>query len=103
LSCDYQANIRKEIIDSRIWYDREKDESTYKRDLKKRIELLIWVIENMNNNGTDICKTIESRMDEIINKIKKTNSIFELDPLDSELRTLNWILFQVCSNEKVNR
>ena len=38
-------------------------------------------------------------MDEIIIKIKKTNSIFELDPLDSELRILNWILYQICSNE----
>jgi hypothetical protein len=42
---------------------------------------------------------IESRMDEIITKIKKSDSIFELDPLDSELRILNWILYQVCSNE----
>ena len=77
------------------WIDREKDESTYKRDLKKRIELMIWVLENMNNDGTDICKIIESRMDVIITKIKKTDSIFELDPLDSELRILNWILYQV--------
>jgi hypothetical protein len=64
-----------------------------------RIELMIWVLENMNNHGTDICKIIESRLNEIINKIKKTDSIFELDPLDSELRILNWILYQVCSNK----
>ena len=92
--------LQKEIQDSKIWYDREKDESTYKRDLKKRIELMIWVLENMNNGGTDICKILESRMDEIIIKIKKTESIFELDPLDSELRILNWILYQVCNNEE---
>jgi hypothetical protein len=92
--------LENEIKDSKIWYDREKDESTYKRDLKKRIELMIWVLENMNNDGTDICKIIENRMDEIIVKIKKTDSIFELDPLDSELRILNWILYQVCSNDK---
>lgn len=30
---------------------------------------------------------------------KKTDSIFEMDPLDSELRILNWILYQVSSNE----
>ena len=48
----------------------------------------------------DICKIIESRMDEIITKIKKTYSIFELDPLDSELRIPNWILYQVCSNKE---
>ena len=91
--------LQKEIQDSKIWIERDKDESTYKRDLKKRIELMIWVLENMKNDGTDICKLIESRMDEIITKIKKTDSIFELDPLDSELRILNWILYQVSSNE----
>lgn len=36
----------------------------------------------------------------IIDKINKTDSIFEADPLDSELRILDWILFQVCSNRK---
>ena len=35
----------------------------------------------------------------IIDKINKTDSIFETDPLDSELRILDWILFQVCSNK----
>ena len=35
-----------------------------------------------------------------MDKINKTNSIFEADPLDSELRILGWILYQVCSNEK---
>ena len=91
--------LQKEIQDSKIWIERDKDESTYKRDLKKRIELMIWVLENMKNDGTDICKIIESRMDDILTKIKKTDSIFELDPLDSELRILNWILYQVSSNE----
>lgn len=91
--------LQNEIKDTKRWYDREKDESTYKRDLKKRIDLMIWVLENMNNDGTDICKIIESRIDEIIVKIKKTYSIFELDPLDSELRILNWILYQVCIND----
>ena len=55
-----------------------------------------------NEDGDDICKIIESRMDEIITKIKKTDNIFELDPLDSELRILNWILYRVCSNEIKN-
>ena len=92
--------LQKEIEDSKIWYEREKDESTYKRDLKKRIELMIWVLENMNNEGTDICKIIESRMNEILTKIRKTDSIFELDPLDSELRILDWILYQVCMDQQ---
>jgi hypothetical protein len=53
----------------------------------------------MNNSNNDICSVIETRMNEIIDKINKTDSIFESDPLDSELRILDWILFQVCSNK----
>ena len=52
----------------------------------------------MKKSDNNICKMIESKMDEIINKIKKTDSIFEIDSLDSDLRILNWILFQVSSN-----
>ena len=54
----------------------------------------------MKNPDTDICSVIETRMNEIIDKINKTDSIFESDPLDSELRILDWILFQVCSNKR---
>jgi hypothetical protein len=32
--------LLQEIKDSEIWLSHEKDESTYKRDLKKRIELI---------------------------------------------------------------
>ena len=92
-----QRILQKEIQESKRWVD--KAEGVYKRDLVKRIELMIWVIENMNNDGADICRIIESRMDEILTKIKKTESILELDPLDSELRILNWILYQVSSRE----
>jgi hypothetical protein len=42
---------------------------------------------------------IESKMNEVIDEIKKKKSIIEQDPLDSELRILDWIFFQVCSNE----
>lgn len=38
-------------------------------------------------------------MNEIIDKINKTDSIFEADPLDSEFRILDWISYLVCSNE----
>jgi len=47
----------------------------------------------------DICAIIESRMNEIIDKINKKKNIIEGDPLDSELRILDWIFYQVCSNE----
>ena len=38
-------------------------------------------------------------MNQIIEKVNQTDSIFEADPLHSELRILDWILYQVCSNE----
>jgi len=91
--------LQNEIKDSRRWIEVEKDESTYKRNLVMRVELINWVLDNMKNTDTDICSIIETRMNEIINKINKTDSIFEADPFDSELRILDWILFQVCSNE----
>jgi len=41
------------------------------------------------------CALIESKMNGIIDKINETNSIIEADPLHSELRILDWILYQV--------
>lgn len=94
-----EQTLQNEIKESNRWIEIEKDESTYKRDLKKRIELINWVLVNMKNSDTDICSVIETRMKGIIDKINRTDSIFEADPLDSELRILDWILYQVCSNE----
>ena len=48
----------------------------------------------MKNSDIDICSVIETRMNEIIDKINKTHSIFEADPLHTELRILDWILYQ---------
>ena len=92
--------LQNEIKESKRWIEIEKEDSTYKRNLQKRIELINWVLENMKNTETDICSVIETRMNEIIVKINNTDSIFEADPLDSELRILDWILFQVCSNKR---
>jgi hypothetical protein len=43
--------LQQEIKDSEVWLSREKEESTYKRDLVKRIELINWVLENSQNLG----------------------------------------------------
>ena len=88
--------LHQEIKDSEVWLSREKDESTYKRDLKKRIELINWVLQNMKNPNVEICSLIESRMNQTIQEINKTNSIFDSDKLYSELRILDWIFYQVC-------
>ena len=86
--------LQTEIQESERWIEIEKENSTYKRDLKKRVELINWVLENMKNSDIDICSVIETRMKEIIDKINKTKSIFEADPLHTELRILDWILYQ---------
>ncbi len=90
--------LQQEIKNSELWLSRTKEESTYKRDLKKRIELINWVLGNMKNPNVEICGLIESRMNETIQEINKTDSIFDVDKLHSELRILDWILYQVCVN-----
>ncbi len=92
--------LQQEIKDSELWLSREKDESTYKRDLIKRIELINWVLQNMKNPNVEICSLIESRMNETIQEINKTDSIFESDKLHAEVRILDWIFYQVCISQK---
>jgi hypothetical protein len=87
-----EHTLLKDIEESQRWLEVEKDDSTYKRDLQKRIELINWVLDIMKNPDVFICEIIESKMNEIINKINETNSIIEADPLHSELRSLDWIL-----------
>ena len=94
--------LLQEINDSELWLSHEKEESTYKRDLKKRIELINWVLGNMKNPNVEICSLIESRMNETIQEIKKKDSIFESDIFDSELRILDWIFYQECKDQQKN-
>jgi hypothetical protein len=53
------------------------------------------VLENMKKPDIQICDLIESKMNEIILRINQTHDIFEADKLHSELRILDWILYQV--------
>jgi hypothetical protein len=92
--------LQKDIRESKRWIEVEKEESTYKRDLKKRIELINWVLDNMKNSDVPICDLMESKMNETVLKINKTYSIFESDELHSELRILDWIFYQVCNRNK---
>jgi hypothetical protein len=92
--------LQQEILNTKTWLSREKEESTYKRDLKKRIELINWVLENMKNSDIQICSLIESKMNEIILTINQTYSIFESDKLHSELRILDWIFYQDCISQQ---
>ena len=53
----------------------------------------------MKNPNIYICALIENKMNEIIETINKTHSILEADKLHTELRILNWILYEVSSNK----
>jgi hypothetical protein len=94
-----QQTLQKEIEESKMWIERTQEDNTYKRDLIKRIELINWVLEKMKNSDKNICEIIETRMNEIIDKINQMDSSIEADPLHSELRILDWIFFQVCISE----
>jgi hypothetical protein len=76
-----------------------KKRTPHKRDLQKRIELINWVLGKMNNPDVFICEIIETKMNEIIDKVNQIDSAIEADPLHSELRILDWILYQFCVNE----
>jgi len=92
--------LQQEIEESKKRLDSENDDTIYRRDLRKRIELINWVLENMKNPNIQICDLVESRMNKIILTINETYSVFEADKLHTELRILDWIFYQVCTNEK---
>jgi hypothetical protein len=95
-----QQTLQKEIEESKRALDGPIDDTIYRRDHAKRIELINWVLENMKNPDIPICEIIETRMNKIILKINETHSIIESDPLDSELRILDWIFYQVCKDQQ---
>jgi len=79
-----EQRLQNEIQESKRWIEIEKEDTTYKRNLAKRIELTNWVLENMNNPDIPICDNIESRMSDIILSINRTYSIIEADKLHCE-------------------
>jgi hypothetical protein len=92
--------LQTEIEESKRALDGPIDDTIYRRDHSKRIELINWVLEHLKDSNVQICALIENKMNEIILKINKTYSILESDKLHSELRILEWIFYQVCINEK---
>jgi hypothetical protein len=98
-SMSIQQKLQEEIEESKRAQDGHIDDTIYKLDHAKRIELINWVLECMIDPNIQICDLIESRMSEIINKINQMDSAIEADPLHSELRILDWIFYQVYSNE----
>ena len=80
--------LQQEIKDTEVYLNREQEESVYKRDLKKRIELINWVLENMKKTDVEICSLIECRMNDVVLTINQSHDIFEADKLHSELKIL---------------
>ena len=85
--------LQNEVYESQRALNGPNDDTIYRRDHSKRIELLNWVLENMKNPNIQICAVIEFKMNEIIDAIKEKHCILEQDPLDSELRILDWIFY----------
>jgi hypothetical protein len=94
-----EQTLQNEIQESQRVLDGPIDDTIYRRDHSKRIELIKWVLENMKKPDIVICEIIELKMNEMIDKINKTDSSLEADPLHSELQIMERILYQVCSNE----
>jgi|SRR4029079_6275346 hypothetical protein len=94
-----QETLQKDIEDAKKWLRVEKEESTYRRDLRKRIELINWVLEEMKRPDIFICEVIENKMNELIDEINKKDSIIESDPLDSEVRILDRVLLHVFKDQ----
>ena len=76
-----EQTLQNEIQESTRWIDLEKENSTYKRDLQKRIELINWVLEKMNDPNFQICDLIESKMNQIILAIKLIIRIRDIFPI----------------------
>jgi hypothetical protein len=94
-----EQTLQKEIQESKRWVDTA--EGVYKLDLIARIDLINWVLDTMKNPNRNIpiCDILEHKINEIIDEINQIHDITESDPLDSQLRILEWILFQICSSE----
>ena len=56
----------------------------------------------MKNPDIPICEIIESKMNKLIDRTNQIDDAIEAEPLVSELRILDWIFYQVCSNELKN-
>jgi hypothetical protein len=94
-----EQTLLQEIDESKRALDGPIDDTIYRREHSKRIELINWVLENMKKRDLRICDVMESKMHETILKINQTHDIFQADVLHSELRILDWIFYKVCSNE----
>jgi hypothetical protein len=95
-----EQTLLQEIDESKRALDGPIDDTIYRREHSKMIELINWVLENMKKPDIQICDLIEYKMNEIIDRINQIDDTIEADPLHSELRILDWIfiIFVVTKN-----
>ena len=67
-----EQTLLQEIQESQKALDGPIDDTIYRRDHSKRIELINWVLENMKNPNVQICEVMESRLNEIILKVNQS-------------------------------
>ena len=70
-----QLTLLKEIEESQRWLRVQKEESTYRRELKKRIVLINSVLEQMKKPDINICALLETKINGLIGKINEKDSI----------------------------
>ncbi|HZL22556.1 MAG TPA: hypothetical protein VFC05_04480 [Nitrososphaeraceae archaeon] len=68
-----EQTLLQEIDESKRTLDGPIDDTIYRREHSKRIELINWVLENMKNPDIQICEPIKSKMNEIILKVNQTD------------------------------
>jgi hypothetical protein len=95
-----EQTLQNDIEESTRALSGAIDDTIFRQEHSKRIELIYWVLENMKNPNVQICELMESRLNEIILKINQTRDIFEADKLHSELQILDYLFYQVCKDQQ---
>jgi hypothetical protein len=57
--------LQQEFQESKRPLDGPIDDTIYRRNHSKRIELINWVLENMKKTDLRICEVMESKMNEL--------------------------------------
>jgi hypothetical protein len=97
-----EQTLLRDIEESQRALNGPNDDTIYRRDHSKRIELINWVLENMKNPNVQICELMESMLNEIILKVNQSKDIFESDKLHSEIQILDYLFYLVCKDQQKN-
>jgi hypothetical protein len=68
-----EQTLLRDIEESQKALNGPNDDTIYRRDQSKRIELINWVLQNMKNPDFPICELIESKMNKVVLTINQTH------------------------------